>query len=237
MVADRDDAELLRPTRCAGWTAADVLLHLAQTNEAAVASVEGRLPEFGLGSDAVSPTGNDGDVDDLAAAMVAAERDQPPGRLRERWEHSATAQLTAFAGVDAGARVQWVEGELAARTLASTRLSETWIHTVDVASAFGERPAPTGRLWRVARLAWRTVPYAFACAGRELQGPVAFELTAPDGGTWSFRPEGTAPLTVVHGTAADLCEVAGQRAAAADTGLTAEGPDADAVLELVRTFA
>ena len=32
--ADRDDAELLRPSRCPGWSAADVLLHLAQTNGA-----------------------------------------------------------------------------------------------------------------------------------------------------------------------------------------------------------
>jgi hypothetical protein len=41
----------------------------------------------------------------------------------------------------------------------------------------------------------------------------------------------------VSGPAADLCAVAGRRAAAADTGLSAEGPDAEAVLRLVRTFA
>ena len=90
----------------------------------------------------------------------------------------------------------------------------------------------------MARLAWRTVPYAFARAGLDLQAPVAFELTAPDGRDWSFRPDGPAPvLTVVRGSAADLCEVAGQRADASETALTADGPDAADVLRLMRTFA
>jgi uncharacterized protein (TIGR03084 family) len=238
LVAERDDADLLAPTRCEGWTAVDVLLHLAQTNEAAVASVEGRLAQFHLGG--VDDAGA-GDVDVLADLAVAAERDHPPTEIRDRWLRSADAQVAAFAGCDPHDRVLWVAGEMAARTLASTRLSESWIHTVDVASACGLRPEPTDRLWHVARLAWRTVPYAFARAGRDLQAPVAFELTAPEGGSWSFRPDGShgshGPLNVVRGSAADLCEVAGQRAEAAATGLTAEGPDAVDVLRLVRTFA
>jgi hypothetical protein len=88
----------------------------------------------------------------------------------------------------------------------------------------------------VARLAWRTVPYAFARAGRELSGPVAFELRAPDGSTWSFAGDEPAATTIT-GDALDLCTVAGQRADAATTSLQGEGPDATAVLELVRTFA
>ena len=235
LVAGRDDDGLLAPTRCAGWTAVDVLLHLAQTNEAAVASVEGRLGEFRLGG---TDPGAAGDVDELADLAVAAERDRPPSEIRDRWLASAVAQVDAFEGCDPHDRVVWVAGEMAARTLASTRLSETWIHTVDVASAYGPLPDPTERLWHVARLAWRTVPYAFAQAGLDLQAPVAFELTAPVGGRWSFGPDGpTDALTVVRGSAADLCEVAGQRADASATGLTAEGPDAAEVLRLVRTFA
>ena len=234
LVADRTEDELRRPTRCEGWSAADVLLHLAQTNEAAVASVEGRLGEFSLGGvDGVEAT----DVDELADLAVRAESAVAPAEVRARWQASAAAQEAAFRTADPHARVLWVEGELAARSLASTRLSETWIHTVDVASAFGVVPDPTERLWHVARLAWRTVPYAFARAGRPLQGPVAFELRAPDGATWSFRPDDADPATTVGGPAADLCEVAGQRAVAADTDLSADGADALAVLALVRTFA
>src|SRR5262249_428124 len=58
-----------------------------------------------------------------------------------------------------------------------------------------------------------------------------------DGSTWAFGPESGDAATTVSGDALDLCRVAGQRASAAETGLQASGPDGEAVLELVRTFA
>ena len=85
-------------------------------------------------------------------------------------------------------------------------------------------------------LAWRTLPYAFARAGRELSGPVAFELAAPSGERWEFTPD-TAPATVIRGDGVELCLVAARRLDPAATALRGEGPDAAAVLELVRTYA
>ena len=61
-------------------------------------------------------------------------------------------------------------------------------------------------------------------------------LAAPDGTTWDFTPDGPAATTVT-GPALDFCLVAARRMPSSDTALTATGPDADAVLELVRTFA
>ena len=75
-----------------------------------------------------------------------------------------------------GDRLQWVAGDVAARTLATTRLAETWIHAGDVAAGLGVELEPTDRLWHIARLAWRTIPYAFQRAGAEPPGPVAFRL-------------------------------------------------------------
>jgi uncharacterized protein (TIGR03083 family) len=115
-------------------------------------------------------------------------------------------------------------------------LAETWIHTGDVATALGVALAPSERLWHIARLAWRTLPYAFARAGRQLGGPVAFELRAPAGDRWNFVPD-SEPLTYIRGEAAELCLVAARRAETASTGLRGEGPDAATVLELVRTYA
>lgn len=69
-------------------------------------------------------------------------------------------------------RLPWAVGELPARTLATTRLAVTWIHTGDVAWALGVDLAPTERLWHVARLAWRTLPYAFGRSGQTLRGTV-----------------------------------------------------------------
>ena len=120
--------------------------------------------------------------------------------------------------------------------MATTRLSEAWIHTGDVAGALGVELAPSDRLWHIARLAWRTVPYAFTRAGRTPPGTVAFELRGPDGDEWAFEPDDPASTTI-RGDALDLCLVAAQRAEPAATGLRGDGPGAAEVLELVRTYA
>jgi uncharacterized protein (TIGR03084 family) len=237
LVEGLDDAGWAASSRCEGWTVADVLLHLAQTDEMALASLDGRLDAF------LTEVADDwaaaASVDDGAGLLVAAERDrQSPTELHRRWLEGSAALRAAFATADERKRVQWVAGTLSVRTLAVTRLTECWIHSGDVAHGLGVALPPTDRLRHTVRLAWRTLPYAFAQAGRELHGPVAFHLSAPGGGEWRFDPaDGARAATTVLGPAAELCEVAGQRASAADTSLVASGPDAADVLALVRTFA
>ena len=234
LLADRSDAGWLAPSRCQGWTVKDVVVHLAQTNEMAVASVAGDLPAtlerltHGLGTAA--------SVDEGADLMVRAEQDSPAAEVHRRWRDGARAQVAAFRACDPHARLLWVAGDLAATTLATTRLAETWIHTCDVAAADGAVPAPTDRLWHVARLAWRTLPHAFALHDERMTGPVAFHLEAPDGSAWDFEPDGMA-TTTVSGPAAELCEVAARRTPADRTSLVGSGPDAAAVLAFVRTWA
>lgn len=233
LIVDRPEDQLLLGSRCPGWSAADVLLHLAQTNEMAIASVHGRLHDYVASvADSVPPGG---DVDDWAGALVDAER-STPGAARERYLVSAAAQAQTFGSCDLHSRVWWVAGEMAARTLATTRLSETWIHTLDVGVAFDIHVPPTDRLWHVAHLVWRTVPYAMARAGTSLSGDVAFELSGPSGDTWVVGEPGGAAI-VVRGSAVELCEVAGQRVAAGSTSLQAHGMHGDTVLAHIRTFA
>lgn len=234
IIAPLDDQGWRAPSRCAGWTVADVVLHLAQTDEMAVASLDGRLAAA-LDTSA-GGAGPASDADEAAAALVESERGQPPAVVLDRWRAGAHTLRRALDAHAPGELVRWVAGELTVRTLATTRLAETWIHTGDVAEPFGHEVAADDRLWHIARLAWRTLPYAFARAGRELAGPVAFSLAAPGGDTWHFVPDEPA-ITTIEGSALDLCTVAGRRADAADTDLQGEGPDAAAVLALVRTFA
>ena len=221
-----------RPSRCPGWSVTDVVLHLAQTDEMALASLDGRLEKHLEAKAAAWADATN--VDDGAGLLVAAERGDAFEAVRHRWSSSSQALRTALAGRNPSDRVTWVAGQLAVQTLATTRLSECWIHTGDVADGLGVTLPVPDRLHHLARLAWRTLPYAFAQADKQLSGPVTFELTSPSGETWTFGAGGS---TIVRGTALDLCEVAGQRADAVETGLTATGPDASAVLELVRTFA
>jgi uncharacterized protein (TIGR03084 family) len=229
-----EDAGWSRPTRCEGWTVADVVLHLAQTDQLALASAQHRFAE-GLAVLAGGLEGS-GNVDDGAAAMVERERGMPYRELYARWRNGAAALREALAASDPHQRVDWVAGQLSIHTLVATRLSECWIHTGDVAEAVGVAQEPTDRLEYVARLAWRTLPYAFERGGRALSGPVAFELRAPSGAPWRFVPD-EAPLTTITGEGAELCLVAARRVTPPDTSLRGTGPDADAVLELVRTYA
>jgi uncharacterized protein (TIGR03084 family) len=229
-----DDAGWARPSPCEGWTVADVVLHLAQTNELAVASARGRFDE-GLVELTAGLAFTDS-IDDGADLMVARDRGAPAPLVADRWRASADALDDALRQCDPSQRLMWVAGDLSARTLASTRLAETWIHTGDVASGLGRSIVPTDRLWAVARLAWRTLPYAFARAGRSPTGGIAFELQAPSGADWEFRGDAPAPTTI-RGDAVELCMVAARRVDPVTTGLRGEGPDGDAVLELVRTWA
>jgi uncharacterized protein (TIGR03084 family) len=237
LLAGLDDADWSRPSRCDGWTVGDVVLHLIQTDAMAIGSLAGRfdavVAELGRGTRPV------GDVDEGAAVLVEHHRGAPPAALLADWRGGSATLLRALAAADLHARVAWVTGPVAVRTLAATRLAEAWIHGDDIGLAL-DRPLPAGdRLRPVARLAWRTLPYAFARAGRPVPGPVAFELVGPSGEPWSFRPDGEggeAP-TVIRGDGVELCLVAARRVAPADTSLVAEGPDGAAVLDLVRTYA
>ena len=222
------------PTRCTGWDVADVVLHLAQTDEMAAASAAagrtGQAPTW------VEDLGQVATVDEGAAILVAQERGQPSEALLERWVASATTLVAALGGMDLSTRVTWVAGRLSACTLTSTRLAETWIHGGDIASALGASRTPTDRLGPIARLAWRTLPYAFSRAGRAPPGPIAFHLVSPSGARWDFEPDGP-PTTTVSGAAVELCEVAARRVDPSATSLVAEGPEGEEVLSLVRTYA
>ena len=228
-----DDWE--RPTRCEGWDVAAVLLHLAQTDEFATASAQRELDLFhhGFLGNRKRQTVS---VDDAAAAQVDADRAAGGDAIRQRWYDASQAMRAAFNAGDPHQRVTWISGQFSLRTLATTRLSECWIHTGDIASALGIELQSTDRLRHIAWLAWRTLPYAFQRADTAMNGPVALDLIGPNGEHWRFDPDRPA-LTTIRGSAAEFCEVAARRVDSDATDLVGDGPDAAAVLRLVRTYA
>jgi uncharacterized protein (TIGR03084 family) len=231
-----DEDQLGSPSACAGWSVSDVLLHLAQTNEMATASARGQLATAAGGW-----TGSGGgvrtDVDDVVARAVEGARGASGRDVRARWENSADEMIDALQTCDPSARVLWVAGDMAPRTLATTRLAETWIHTGDVCNGLGLEQPKSDRIWHIARLVHRTLPYSFRREGVEATGGVCFELTSgtDESAVWKFGEDNAA--TVISGAAVDLCRVAGQRADAAETSLRGTGPDAAIVLRVMRTFA
>ncbi len=232
ILAGLDDAQWATPSAAAGWSVADVVLHLAQSDEAVVASAAGADLRAGL--DARATTGAGAGVDEAMNRLVQAER-AAPAEVFQRWRQARAAALAALRAADPKQPMAWVETPMKPATLATTRLAEAWAHGLDITGPLHIAFPDTARLRNVAWLAHRTLPYALSRSGG---GPydVFCELTAPDGaGVWRFGPE-TAD-SAITGPAGSFCRVAAQRLAPEDSGLAVRGPHGGAALRVLRTYA
>jgi uncharacterized protein (TIGR03083 family) len=119
--------------------------------------------------------------------LVAAERTAPAAAVFQRWRTARRAALAALRACPPKVRLRWATIPLTPRTLATTRLAEHWAHALDITDPLGITYPDTVRLWHVAWLAHRSLPYAFTIAGAQA-APVRCELLAPDGQTWYFGP-------------------------------------------------
>ena len=223
-----DETQWGWPSGAAGWTAADVVLHLAQSEESVVLTASGGDLRTGLGAVA------GGTMDERVDALVRAER-AAPDVVFARWRRARRAALDALRAADPDQPLRWVAAPVKPATLATTRLAEHWAHGLDITGPLGLAFPDTGRLRHVAWLAHRTLPYAMTVAG-EPPAPVRCELTAPDGASvWEFGPPDAE--SAIAGSAGQFCRVAARRLAPADSGLTASGPHGATALRLMRTYA
>ncbi|XVU28480.1 maleylpyruvate isomerase family mycothiol-dependent enzyme [Actinoplanes sp. CA-054009] len=215
-------AEWVAPSAAAGWTVADVVLHLAQTEEAVAAP--GGAPDWrGFGAT----------VDEAMDAMVRAERSDP-ANVFERWQVARRASVRALRAADPQQPIRWVAAALKPRTLATTRLAEHWAHALDITTPLAIDYPDTDRLRHVAWLGHSTLPYAFRLAGLP-SAEIRCELTGPDGSAWQFGPAGAD--SVITGSAGAFCRVGARRLDPAGSGLRTQGPHAGTALRLLRNYA
>jgi uncharacterized protein (TIGR03084 family) len=220
-----DEARWTSPSAADGWTVADVVLHLAQSEEGVVDSASG------AGRD-LRPSGGR-TVDEAMAEWVQAERTAPE-QVFQRWREARRASVAALRSADPARPLGWVRTPLKPATLA-TRLAEHWAHALDIATPLGIDLPDTDRLRHIAWLAHRTLPYALAEADDQA-GPVSCELTAPDGASvWRFGPADAESSTT--GPAGAFCRVAIRRLDATASGLRTTGPYGAAALGVLRTYA
>jgi uncharacterized protein (TIGR03084 family) len=220
-----DDAQWAAESGAPGWSVADVVLHLAQSEEGVVATVTG------VGMDARPERGTS--VDEAMARLVESQRDTPE-RIFQRWRTARVAALAELRAADPGKQLRWIEAPLKPATLATTRLAEHWAHALDITVPLGIDLPDTDRLRHIAWLAHRSLAYAFSLAGQQDQ-QVYCKLTAPDGGTWQYGPPDAA--STITGPAGAFCRVAAQRLAPGQSGLRATGPYGAAALSVLRTYA
>jgi uncharacterized protein (TIGR03084 family) len=220
-----DDAGWRSPSGAPGWSVADVVLHLAQSEEAVVYTATER---GGTGLE-TAPGNLDAEMDRL----VQQQRDEPAAVL-ERWRIARRAAFTALTEADPQTRLRWVAAPLRPATLATTRLAEHWAHGLDITGPLGIPFPDTDRLRHIAWLGHRMLPYAFATAGLPAR-EVYCELTAPSGATWRFGPPDAE--STVTGPAGVFCRVGARRLQYQRSGLVTRGPHAEAALRVLRNYA
>jgi uncharacterized protein (TIGR03084 family) len=225
ILAAFDREQWLTPSAAPGWSVADVVLHLAQSEEAVVSA--GAVG----GSDRWERA--PGSLDELMDMAVAAERTEPE-LMFDRWRTARRAAVERLRSADPRRPLPWAAAPLKPQALATTRLAEHWAHGLDITAPFGIELADTTRLRHVAWLGHRTLPYAFALAGAD-PVDVRCKLTGPDGAVWEYGPAG-APSTIT-GDLGPFCRVGARRLEPELSGLVASGPHGAQALTLLRNYA
>src|SRR4051812_34263008 len=95
-----DETQWTSPSSAAGWTVADVVLHLAQSEEGVVASATGS----GRG---IRPS-HERSVDATMDDRVRQERTSPAETFR-RWREARRAAVAALRAADPSVPLTWVE--------------------------------------------------------------------------------------------------------------------------------
>jgi uncharacterized protein (TIGR03084 family) len=220
LLASLDADGWRRATPAAGWTVADTVRHLVVAERAATRSARDHI-------DFVGP----------AATPFPRDTTGDP-HLLDAWRRARADTLAAFASLDARDRVPWGGRSMAARSLATARLMETWAHGLDCFAALDREPVDTDRLVHVAFLGWRTLPFAFARVGETPPAAphqLRLELDAPSGARWRIGPHDGDD--VVAGPASTWCRLVTRRLRARSAAdLHVRGPLATAAVRVAQAY-
>lgn len=223
-------ADWERPTPAEGWAIRDQISHLAYFDEAAAQAIQN--PEaFRTGANELAAFGP-------AFPDVVAERyrDMPAARLLDWFRTERNRLITTVASLDPKTRVPWYGPDMSIASSVTARMMETWAHGQDVADTVGICREPTARLRHIAHLAVSTFSFSYRINDRPVPDkPVYVELTAPEGGMWTWGDPSS--VNQISGPALDFCLAATQRRHTADTVLRIEGPVAAEWMSIAQTFA
>jgi len=229
-VAPLDEADWRTPVPAAGWDIATTIVHLAWTDECAVAAGTDKAAWDALVLEAIGNPG--GFVDEQAFLGAKA----PARDILARWRSGRPALAQMLHDFPEGEKLPWYGPPMSPTSMGTARFMETWAHGLDVYDALGISPEPTDRIRHIAHLGVRTRNFAFGVHGLDAPGDeFRVELAAPSGDVWSWGPEDAAQS--VTGPAYDFCLRVTQRRHRDDLALVATGADADRWLDIAQAFA
>jgi len=210
-VATFDDEQWAHPSRCAGWTNRDVIVHLDSTNTfwsfSITAGLRGEPTRFLAGFDPVASP----------AALVAGAPDATDAEVCDRFQSSTDALIELLGSLS---DAQWSTvaeappGHLSVAAVAHHALWDSWIHERDVLVPLGSVPERhadeiDASLRYVAALA----PAFALTRGTAPDGRLTIDVTDPDVSIdvdvtdrVTVRDASGTPGVRLHGDAVELLE-------------------------------
>jgi uncharacterized protein (TIGR03084 family) len=230
LVVGLDEDGWRRSTPAEGWDIATTIVHLAWTDECAIAAGTDKEAWDALVLEAFADPNGFVDAEAFAGAKASG------AEILARWQAGRPALVKMLRDYPEGQKLPWYGPPMSPASMGTARFMETWAHALDVADALGVSLEPTDRLRHVAHLGVRTRNYAYV--NRGLEAPAEefrIDLISPSGEQWSWGPEDAAQT--VTGSAYDFCLLVTQRRHRDDLDLVAVGPDANAWLDIAQAFA
>ena len=143
--------------------------------------------------------------------------------------------IDAFRTTDPKARITWLGPDIGARSLATSRLLETWTHSLDLADSFGVQYPRTNRLRHIAHIGVVTREFSYVNRGLAPPSqPVRVELSSPDGEMWNWGPEDA--TSRVTASAYEFCKVITRRTPFLDSTVRTQGASAAEWMEIAQPW-
>ena len=217
------------PTVAEGWDSCETILHLGATdwicylavsNPAGFAEVRARLAN--------------GEV--AVHELVRSETNTKAGNELWRWFLEIRGSMVdALRKTEPKARITWLGPDIGARSLATSRLLETWTHSHDLADTFDVPYPPTDRLRHIAHIGYVTREFSYINRGMSMPDePVRLELLSPNGESWTWGPSDAEQLVV--STAYEFCKVLTRRLPLRESTVETKGAFATEWMEIAQPW-
>jgi uncharacterized protein (TIGR03084 family) len=207
------------------WTVRDTIAHLADYEELAADTI--------AGGDKLKRWQTAPDLAPLKNEAIKKGRGMRPQDVIEWWRGGRAKVVEPLSHMDAADRIEWIEGDMSARTFATFRLMETWMHGLDIYATLGLEVEDTARIRHVCWLCWKTLTHAFKHAGEDYE-PIRVEVIGPAYAKWVFGPEDTDQL--IKGSASDWARIAVRRVKPQKTNLKVSGDYAEKAMQVARAY-
>tara|TARA_B110000444_G_scaffold189687_1_gene179171 strand:+ start:829 stop:1617 length:789 start_codon:yes stop_codon:yes gene_type:complete len=216
VVDSLDEEQWRAPTVAEGWDSHETVLHLGSTDLLCRVAVTDPKTFAAMRESLAN-----GEVS--AHGLGGLEIQTMTGR--QLWEWFLSGRVEMIEGLrnsDPKDRITWLGPDIGARSLATSRLLETWTHSHDLADTFGCYYPQTDRLRHIAHIGVVTREFSYINHGLSPPTqPMRVELTSPSGGLWVWGSEDAADR--VNSTAYEFCKVITRRVPLHESEVETEG--------------